>query len=336
VKTWVEKGIRKYRNAEAVAQSIQHSDVKRILVIRHAALGDMLQTRPFLYELKKFFPNAHIKLSIISNYTIGAPTDLVDEVEILPGRDQKKPNPIQMIRQFRSHQEFDLLFDLASTTRSQIQTMFTKAKLKLGFPYRNIPWIYHFAFFRSEFRYETELLLEFLNLFGHISEYPLNFQLPNHPLQSRARRLSYFPSSSMQKRNYPMDWMRQLIELNAQKYPDYDHFIIQGALPSESFLELYSELKHLPNVKLREKSKLEDLLIWMSESRYLVANDTGVRHLAIAVGTPTLGFFTQSIPYRNYNPHDVRHICHIHPDGSFPTPEEVHIKMQHHLSKINA
>lgn len=334
MKLWVEKGIRKSRNADRISSSMNISDIKAILVIRHAALGDMIQTRPFLHELRKVFPKAHIKMSLISSYQIGAPKDLVDEVEVLPGRDQRDYSFFKLFKHYRSQNKYDLLIDLASTSRSRTQSFLTKATLKLGFPYRDIPFIYHYSLFRSEFRYETELLLEFLNLFGHIPEYPLNFQLPNLALSERENKFGYFPSSSMGIRNYPIDWMQQLIETNAKAYPGMDHYIIQGAQASEGFEDLYEKLKHIPNVKLRLRSNLDELTKWFTTCRYLVANDTGVRHLAMGVGVPTLGFFSWSIPFRNYNPHDVKHICVINPDGSFVKPEIVASKMAQHLKRL--
>jgi len=336
MKLWVEKGIRKYKNADAASANINLAEVKNILVIRHSALGDMIQTRPFLYELRKLFPNAKIKLSLISNYTIGAPSDLVDEVEVLPGRDQRDYSFIKLLQSYRSAHEFDLLFDLASTTRSRIQTFLTKAKLKLGYPYRNIPFLYHFAFFRSEFRYETELLLEFLNLFGHVPEYPLNFKLDFKTWHEREKIFAYFPSSSMSHRNYPMQWFQQLMELNAKEYADFDHYIIEGANVGEDFLELRQNLSYLKNVKFRPKTKIDELGVWLSNARYLITNDTGVRHLAMAYSTPTLGFFTTSIPFRNYNPHDKNHLCVFNPDGSYPTPDIVLTKIKNHLNKISS
>ncbi|MBD3797958.1 MAG: lipopolysaccharide heptosyltransferase family protein, partial [Campylobacterales bacterium] len=52
------------KKAREYLATISPSDVKNIAVIRHAAIGDFVVTRPFLIELRKFFPNAKITLSV--------------------------------------------------------------------------------------------------------------------------------------------------------------------------------------------------------------------------------------------------------------------------------
>ena len=49
----------------------------------------MMQTRNFIIETRKVFPNAIITLSIVSNYIRGIPEDQIDCVHIINGSDQK-------------------------------------------------------------------------------------------------------------------------------------------------------------------------------------------------------------------------------------------------------
>ena len=73
-------------------------DVGSIAVIRHAALGDIVLLRPFLFELRRFFPNASITLSLVSNYVYGAPEELVDRVHIIHGSDQRDVPRLKQIK----------------------------------------------------------------------------------------------------------------------------------------------------------------------------------------------------------------------------------------------
>ena len=69
MKLWFERGAWVSTRGKKLISKISPESVRRIVVIRHAALGDMVLTRPFLVELRNFFPNAKIVLSIVSNYS---------------------------------------------------------------------------------------------------------------------------------------------------------------------------------------------------------------------------------------------------------------------------
>jgi ADP-heptose:LPS heptosyltransferase len=338
MKAWAEKGANiSKRGREKLAQ-LKRGDVQRILIIRHAALGDMLQTRPFLIECRRFFPKAHITLALISNYQLGAPHDLVDEVVVIPGRDQPHVSFWMLLRIYFRMPRFDLLFDMACTSRSIVQTIFTRAKFKLGFPYRTKYFIFDAEIFRSEFNYEAEVLVHFLNLLGHRANYPVQFQLTkkNIPLLERERIFSYFLSSSNVHRNYPEEQFIEVIAALSRQYPHYQHVMLQGSGEHEKFDSAFAKLKtqNCNNVFLKTSGSLEELQTYLSNVRYMVSNDTGVRHLAMALNTPGMGIFSITIPYRNWNPHDPYQKCIFDAESGWPSANEVIKNISEHGRSI--
>jgi ADP-heptose:LPS heptosyltransferase len=335
MKVWAEKGAGFSKRAVAKLKNIEHSSVKRILVIRHAALGDMLQTRPFLSECRKFFPGAKIVLAVISNYQLGAPEDLVDEMIVIPGRDQKEIGIFHLLKIYRNMGKFDLLFDMACTSRSLVQTFFTSARFKMGFPYKHRYFLFDVEIFRSEFVYEAELLLHFLNFMGHVCTYPVSFHL-NYK-KERERTIGYFLSSSNPLRNYPEKNFLELIDKMAREKSGHQHVIIQGHAAHERYENVFNELKEvrgLKNVVLRKSTHLKELELFLTQICYLVSNDTGVRHLAMALNTPGMGLFSITIPYRNWNPHDNLQTCYFNADGSWPTSDLVFDHLTDHWRRI--
>ena len=119
MKLWFERGTWVSKKARPVIESLDPMSVRRIAVIRHVALGDMVLVRPFFAELRQFSLNAKIVLSLVSNYTYGAPEDLVDKVHIVHGNEQKGLSVRERIRQAKKLGEVDILFDLADTMRSR-------------------------------------------------------------------------------------------------------------------------------------------------------------------------------------------------------------------------
>lgn len=198
MKLWFERGAWASSRGRKNLESMRPESVERIAVIRHAALGDMVLVRPFLVEARRFFPNAEIVLSLVSNYTYGAPTDLVDRVHVLHGSDQKNVSISERIRKAKEMGAVDILFDLADTTRSRYLSLLSSAKIKIGFPYspglRNL--MFDAAVPRSDYSFEALNMLDALMLLGAnpaippILRGPVQFK-PLDPHQRR--RLFIFP-----------------------------------------------------------------------------------------------------------------------------------------------
>ncbi|MDZ4261089.1 MAG: lipopolysaccharide heptosyltransferase family protein, partial [Pseudomonadota bacterium] len=136
MKLWFKSGAWANKKAARIASQLTPHAVRSVAVIRHAAVGDMVLTRPFLIELRRFFPNAQITLSLVTNYTRGAPLDLVDRVHVAYGSDQRGIGLKAQISRGKELGYHDLVFDLAATSRSFWLCKLTPARLKIGFPYR--------------------------------------------------------------------------------------------------------------------------------------------------------------------------------------------------------
>lgn len=138
MKLWGSKGIWKCKNLENKLSQLNFSDIKKIAILRHAALGDMVLTRSFIIEARKAFPNAIITLSIVSNYTRGTPEDLVDRVHIVYGSDNRNISIRERYKRIKELGDQDIIFDLASSSRSTMTCLLNRATLKIGFPYRKL------------------------------------------------------------------------------------------------------------------------------------------------------------------------------------------------------
>jgi ADP-heptose:LPS heptosyltransferase len=95
-------------------------DIKSITVIRHAAIGDFMNIRPFLIEMRKFFPNAKITLSVVRHYMYGMPEDLVDAIHIMSRYrdDGTKTSLFERIKEAKELPSQDIIFDLTDSTLS--------------------------------------------------------------------------------------------------------------------------------------------------------------------------------------------------------------------------
>ena len=241
---WFGKGAWISKAGQKQLSQLKAEDVKSIAIIRHAALGDMILTRPFIYECRKYFPNAKITLSLVSNYIRGAPEDMVDRIHVAVGHDQKNVSIKQQLRTAKELGYHDLLFDLAATSRSFWIILLNKARIKIGFPAHLLQkYIYYdITVLRSDMRFEAEAMTDMLNAIGIKTSMPLVFDLPGEIYKAERNYIVYFTSASAPYKCWPDDSFRQLINNLSAQYPDMDHVILEGVGGGESVQELMDSL----------------------------------------------------------------------------------------------
>ncbi|MFA5234590.1 MAG: glycosyltransferase family 9 protein [Sulfurimonas sp.] len=283
-----QKAIKYFKNSSP-------QEIKSIMVIRHAAIGDFMNIRPFLIHLRNFFPNAKITLNILHTNLYGAPTDLVDDVLVMykadPNNSAKKTSFLNRVKQIRNIPEQDLLFDLTDSTFTLIVAIFSKVKIKIGYPYRSIKrFFYDVATLRSDFTLEAESVIQMLNILGCKSR-DLQYGYENQYSKNNLKRIVYFAGASVKNKCWEEEKFKILIDRMSDKYLDYDHVILQGIKDDEKFLDIFESLKNKKNVILQQSMPLNEVMQFLSDSRCLISNDTGVRNMAIAVETQQLGYF---------------------------------------------
>lgn len=315
MKLWFGNGAWASAKGRQKIQQLGPNDVRRVAVIRHAALGDMILTRPFLREVRRCFPNAHITLSIVTNYTRGTPEDLVDSVHIAYGKDRRDVPFRKQIQKARELGEQDIIFDLAATHRSFWICLLHRKAVRIGFPYHRLQrkLFYDISIYRSDLNFETDCLLDMLNLLGFTTTYPPPFDLPGETRQAERPYIVYFTSASTAIKAWPMGRFAELIKQSARQYPDHDHFVLKGREAWESIDEILTYNKGQKNVAGLEINSLDDTIALIKGASLVVSNDTGIRHLAIAAGVPSIGIFFSSerficLPFRywpRYGPHEI-------------------------------
>lgn len=336
---WFEKG--GYANKKArslLANDFNPQKIKNIAVIRHAALGDQVITRPFLIEARKFFPNAHITLCAVSNYQYGMPSDLADSVHIMHGADKKSEIKLsEKISNIKELPEQDIIFDLAATNRSYWMMALSKATLKIGFPYRPIlnKFLYDVAVFRSDFSSEIEAMLDMLRILGHNPLYPLDFSYPNNSEHKNTEKpfIVYFNGASQESKMYPIAEQAELLEKALLALPNYQHIFLEGLNNKEKGDALQHLTTH-SNFSIQPCLELDQLTHLLAQANLVVSTDTGIRNLAIATHTPTVGIFYSTVPFR-YTPSYEHHHIVMNADASLPSPAQVLMGINTTLARIN-
>jgi ADP-heptose:LPS heptosyltransferase len=297
----------------------------------------MIVTRPFIIEARKFYPNAHITLSITTDSQLGAPTDLADSVHIVPGKDQRHGPLRERFKQLNALPEQDIIFDLVCTNRSSYVTALTKAKLKVSYPHRDLQarMLYDVCLKRSSFSCEAEVMLQMLMFFGHQPSMPLEFDLPdNRQLrESSTPYVSFFTGSAAPSKCYPIEQYKQLIEQLAKANPQLDFVLLEGTKPEETQQGWEPLIENHSNIRVQPLMKIEEVTNHLAKASLVISNDTGIRNVAIATHTPTLGIFLGTVPYR-YLPSYETHYIVYNPDKSIASVEKVYAKAKQAIEEL--
>ncbi|MGL6175573.1 MAG: glycosyltransferase family 9 protein [Vibrionaceae bacterium] len=321
---------RKYLSTQFDPQKIT-----KIAVIRHAALGDQVITRPFLIEARRFFPNATITLVSVSNYQYGTPADLVDNVLVMHGNDKKNLTLQEKLSNIKQAGEQEIIFDLAGTNRSYWFTALTRAKLKFGFPYKS--WLrgtlYNACVFRSDFQPEVEVMLDMLRFLGHTPQERLDFADPDNAQLKRSEKpyILYFNGASQPRKVLTNAQIQQLLEEAIVKFPHFEHVFLEGVAPSEKGEFLQSLTTH-KNFSIQPCMPLEQLVEYSAGATLVVSPDTGVRNVAIATHTPTVGIFFATVPFRYTPRYELIHHIVMNANASVPSAAQILASMEHALS----
>jgi ADP-heptose:LPS heptosyltransferase len=324
MKLWYEKGAWASQKAKNSATLMKPELIRSIAIIRHAAIGDMMVLRPFLIHARAFFPNASITLSIVNNYSYGVPIDLVDRVHTVHKKiDGKKTSWSHRFKEIKELGEHDIIFEMADTAVSGLVCLLNKAKLKIGFPYRRAKnAIFDVSILRSDLIPEVETLLQMLYIIGAPKMYQLEYGYPALSANKSDPYIVYFTSASLGWKCWPKEHFTELIDEMAIRYPEKKHIALEGILDYEKVDDLMLQLAHHSNVVKVEALPLDQVISFLGKASLVVSGDTGIRNMAIATETDTVGIFFFTVPYR-YLPFDRKHQAVFNSDGSIPDVERV-------------
>jgi ADP-heptose:LPS heptosyltransferase len=320
MKLWIDKGVWTGHHADAKAAEINKEEVKKIGVIKHAAFGDLLLTRPFFITLREYFPKCQITLGVISNYQNGIPFDLIDVVHVVNKDESSWHRFYKNYKKFGNH---NILFDITATTPSFWISYLNKAQLKIGYIHKGIErLIYDVAVPRSCYKLEAETFLDQLLVLGLSYQYPLQFNLKINSTASNTPYLLYFPTASTVQKCWPVDNFVNLIKILCTDLTDYDHIILAGLADWE--IEISRKIYHQigPKSNLKLVAGGDETITYVKGARLLISGDTGIRNLAIASYTATVGIFFDTLPFR-YLPRFGQHKAVYTLNGEAPGVEQV-------------
>ncbi len=275
--------------------------MKKILVIKPRAIGDVLLSTPVLPNLREEFPGAQIDFLVekfASDVMIDNP--FIDNVISF---DTKMQSSISIIKYVRKNR-YNLIIDLFANPRTAIITMLSGTKYRVGFPFKWRKFAYNILVHpRSGEVHNVEFNLDAIRRLG----IPIKFKNPTFYLNDMVKKFadSFLSSHNLPPRkfitiNIGGGWeikrlpMSKLIEICDLIHAKLHSSVVILYGPSEK--NEATQITESTNAILAPPTSLHEMGAIMKESLLLITNDSGPMHIAAALGVPTLVIFGPTSP----------------------------------------
>mgnify|MGYP001202077810 FL=1 len=269
--------------------------------------------------MKKTYPKAKISWLIEPNFADLVSHDpLLDNVLLFPKADLKKRLRkgsflsfikilFSFIRYLRK-ERFDLVLDLQGLFRTNIITFFSRSNLKysLGteFPgnllVRNIiPRKHNSNRISSEYLFIAKCLKLTTDKFN--PRFYITSSILKSPVYLTDIRKEpffvIFPFTTRRQKHWKPEFWTQLIKNLINKYKT-KCIVLGSALNNEQKI-LEQQLISIGAVSLVDKTNLKDVPKLIKQSQFAVGVDTGLTHISLSIGNPTIAIFGSTRPYTN-------------------------------------
>jgi heptosyltransferase-1 len=291
--------------------------IKKILIIKPSALGDIVLAMPAACALAENFPDAEIHwfarpefAPLLENHKC------VHKIVIF---DRKKLGKwwcnadafrefIGLIKQLRQ-EKYDVVFDLQGRFRSAIFAWFSGCKKRIGpAKTQEVTGIFYT---KKIAQTKTHLVDYFLEMVGSIL--PVNgkaeFGLSPQPKaveevqkilsENNVDKNNYaviVPGATVDEKRWPAE---KFAELADRIYRKYQSCIVASGVKSESeIIEKIQKAAAVPVVNFAGKTNIPQLTALLAGAEAVISNDTGPAHIAAALGVPMVLIFGFTNPKR--------------------------------------
>ncbi|MEY2652059.1 MAG: hypothetical protein RLZZ321_1152 [Bacteroidota bacterium] len=281
-------------------------NLKRVLVIQTAFLGDVILASPIWENLHQQFPEAQIDVVVKKgNETLLAEHPFLNQVYTFDKR-QKLKNLWNLGKQLRQ-QRYELVINLQRFASSGVLTMLAKGKESRGFE-KNPLSLFFSKRFQHELKEGWHEVDRNLQLIADLVTQPKK-RPQLYPTLSDMERISSFqtqtyyclaPTSVWFTKQAPKKiWLELIEKLASTEVKIY----LLGAPADHAYLEEIRQA--VPKLEVQNLAGHLTLLqsaALMSGAQRNFVNDSGPLHLASATNAPVSVFFCSTVPAFGFGP----------------------------------
>ena len=298
------------------AKKIDYSSIKKILIMKNCCLGDILMSTPMVRELKDNFSSARIHYMVgpwSKEALKGNPhlERVIDHIVFLKNRTLwNKIGRLQSLRK----EKYDLLFILDTGIISMLTGFLIGAQFRVGFDLCHQGFLLTHRIPRTlkDNKHEVEWYLDLLRGIG---------------LKPKTKKMEFFPSKEDERTACEFFHKHRLSEKDLiigigpggginpfttlttkqwgkEQYASLADRLIEdfgakiiffGDKRDRLLVKTLKEKVHNKNIDATGKFGLGETAALIKKCKLFVTNDSGLMHLASAIGCPTLSIFGPSL-----------------------------------------
>lgn len=289
----------------------------RVLIIKLSSMGDVLHTFPALTECLAYFPQLTIDwvvepaFSEIVKWHAG-----VQKVYTFPLRAAKKNKKLfftkipKVTKEIRA-QKYDLIIDAQGLMKSALLAKCLKAKRIVGLDKHSCrePFaskFYHQGYAISWSLHAVMRLKQlFSNIFGYALSQEVDYGISKDKLiKPQAALIDHINNpfvvllhgTTWQTKHWPESYWQKLIDLILLKNPKLTILLPWGSASELARANRLALSK--AKVQVLPKLSITELGYFLARAQSVVAVDTGLGHLAAALGTQTINLYGATDPHR--------------------------------------
>lgn len=293
--------------------------IKKILIIKPSALGDIVLAMPAVCCLAENFPDAQIHWFVRPEFApLVEKHKCINKIIIFDrrklGKWWYKPSAfaelVRLIRQLRE-EKYDLVFDLQGRFRSAIFGWFSGCKKRIGIAKTQELTGIFYTQKVEQTPSSVHLVDFFLDIvrsagakkgkieFGLKPQPAATADIQNILSENNVQKDNYavfVPGATVDVKKWPIDNFAALAE---KIYKKYQYTIIGAGVNSETeIVEKLKKITGVPLLNLAGKTSILQLIALLAGAKIVVSNDTGPAHIAAALGVPMVLIFGHTNPLR--------------------------------------
>jgi heptosyltransferase-1 len=293
--------------------------IKKILIIKPSAMGDIVMALPAVCCLKDNFPDAQIHWFVRPEF---APLieghQCIDKLVIFQRRKLGKwwyklsafAELVRLVKQLRK-EKYDIVFDFQGRFRSAIFTRLGGCKKRFG-PAKTQEFTNPFYTDRIAVSQQSVNLVDyFIDMACSAGAKKTNVRFALQPRKQAVDELEkilsdnqinkdnyavFVPGATVEAKRWPVENFAGLANKVSEKY---QCGIVVAAVESEKAIaEKLKSLASVPVVNLAGGTNIPQLVALLAQAKFVVSNDTGPAHIAAALGVPIALVFGLTNPNR--------------------------------------
>jgi lipopolysaccharide heptosyltransferase II len=285
---------------------IDWNAVKRVLVVKLRSIGDTVLSTPSLIALRRSLPDTQIDI-LLEDWVAPLLDGFVavdNVISVGKGTAERLKIALDLRRR-----KYDVAFNLHGGTTATFFTVASRAKHRVGYADYQYSFLYNHLlssasdYWRTEFTHSAEQQLALLGFVGiPVEDRPKSRLTVSETAAERVRTACVsgwydsgtfallHPSSAFFTKQWPSENFARTAEFLAEKS------IHTIAITSKNENQVLDDLKRESNAPITtfDDLTLPEITALASKAKLFVGNDSGIAHIAAAVGTPSVVIFGSS------------------------------------------